>query len=140
VLCCTSARLGPPEMWEERIATVRASGMEPLVGAALERWFSPRADPGVVATFDAILRSIPPAGYAACCAAIRDMDQRDRLARIAAPTLVIAGSDDPATPPEHADVIAAGIPDARRATVDGARHLANVERAEEVTALMLEHL
>jgi 3-oxoadipate enol-lactonase len=139
-LCCTSARLGPPEMWEERIRTVRAAGTGALADATMERWFSPAADPAVVARFDAMIRAMPPAGYAACCAAIRDMDQRDRLPRITAPTLVIAGSDDPATPPEHADVIAAGIPDARRATIQGARHLANVERADEVTALMLEHL
>jgi 3-oxoadipate enol-lactonase len=140
VLCCTSALFGPPEMWQERIATVRAGGTAALAEATLQRWFSPHADLALVARFDAMFRAIPAEGYAACCAAIRDMDQRDRLGRIAAPALVIAGSDDPATPPEHADVIAAGIPGARRATVDGARHLANVERADEVTALMLEHL
>jgi 3-oxoadipate enol-lactonase len=140
VLCCTSARLGPPEMWEERIATVTRAGMGPLVDATLERWFSPAAPPDLIARYDAMLRAVPPAGYAACCAAIRDMDQHDRLPRIQAPTLVIAGADDPATPPEHADAIAAGIPGARRETVAGARHLANVEHADEVTALMLEHL
>jgi 3-oxoadipate enol-lactonase len=140
VLCCTSARLGPPAMWEERIATVRARGMDPLVAPALERWFSPTAPHPLIEEYAAMLRSVPPAGYAACCAAIRDMDLRDRLPRIQAATLVIAGADDPATPPEHADVIAAGIPDARRATVARARHLANVERADAVTALMLEHL
>jgi 3-oxoadipate enol-lactonase len=140
VLCCTSARLGPPAMWEERIATVERAGMAPLVDATLERWFTPTAPRSLLERYAAMLRSIPPAGYAACCAAIRDMDQRDRLPRIQAPALVIAGADDPATPPQHADVIAAGIPDARRATVAGARHLANVERADAVTALMLEHL
>ena len=140
VLCCTSARLGPPEMWDDRIRTVRAEGTAALAGATMERWFSPAADPDVVARFAAMLRAVPAAGYAACCAAIRDMDQRDRLGRIAAPTLVIAGGDDPATPPEHAELLAAGIPGARLAVIDGARHLANVERAEEVTALMLEHL
>ncbi len=140
VLCCTSARLGPPELWEDRIRTVRTQGTAALAGATLERWFSPAADPAVVARFDAMLRAVPAGGYAACCAAIRDMDQRDRLGRIAAPALVIAGSDDPSTPPEHAELLAAGIPGARLALIDGARHLANVERAEEVTALMLEHL
>jgi 3-oxoadipate enol-lactonase len=140
VLCCTSARLGPPELWEERIATVTREGMGPLVEPALERWFSPAAPAALIEQYDAMLRAIPPAGYAACCAAIRDMDQRDRLPRIQAPALVIAGADDPATPPEHADVIAAGIPGARRETVAGARHLANVEHADAVTALMLEHL
>jgi 3-oxoadipate enol-lactonase len=140
VLCCTSARLGPPEMWDDRIRTVRTSGTAALAGATMERWFSPAADPAVVARFSAMLSAVPAAGYAACCAAIRDMDQSERLARIAAPTLVIAGSDDPATPPGHAELIAAAIPGARLAIVEGARHLANVECADEVTGLMLEHL
>jgi 3-oxoadipate enol-lactonase len=140
VLCCTSARIGPPEMWDERILTVRASGPAALVPATMERWFSPAADPAVVADAAAMLSAVPPPGYIACCGAIRDMDQRDRLARIAAPTLVIAGSDDRSTPLEHAELLAAGIPGARLAVLEGARHFANVERAEEVTALMLEHL
>jgi len=140
VLCCTSARLGPPAMWDERIRTVREHGTAALVESALERWFSPDADPAVVARFDAMLRAVPDAGYAACCAAIRDMDQRDRLGRVTAPTLVIAGGDDPATPPEHAEAIAAGIGGAQLAIIAGAHHLANVERADDVTALMLEHL
>ena len=121
VLYGTPARLGPPEMWDERIATVRTAGTAAIAASALERWFLPDADPAVVARFDAMLRAMPADGYAACCAAIRDMDQRDRLGRIAAPALVIAGGDDPATPPEHADVIAAGIPGARRATGSTAR-------------------
>jgi 3-oxoadipate enol-lactonase len=140
VLCCTSARLGPPELWEDRIRTVGTQGTAALAGATMERWFSPAADPAVVARFDAMLRAVPAGGYAACCAAIRDMDQRDRLGRIRAPTLVIGGGDDPSTPPEHAELLAAGIPGAQLALIEGARHLANVERAEEVTALMLEHL
>ncbi len=140
VLCCTSARLGPPEMWEERIATVLAGGTGAVAEAQLERWFTPAADPDTVRRFDAMLRAQPARGYAACCAAIRDMDLRVRLPSITAHTLVIAAAGDPATPPEHADVIAAGIPGARQLLVADAAHLANVEQAEEVTAAMLEHL
>jgi pimeloyl-ACP methyl ester carboxylesterase len=53
---------------------------------------------------------------------------------------VIAGAQDPATPPaEHAAVIADAIVGARLEVLDGA-HLINIERPDEVTRLMLEHL
>jgi 3-oxoadipate enol-lactonase len=141
VLCCTSARLGPPEMWEERIRTVRADGPAALADATMQRWFTPAADPAVVARFREMLSGMPAPGYAACCAAIRDMDLRDRLPRIAAPTLVIGATEDTSAPPaDHAEVIAAGIPGARLLILERAAHLANVERAEAVSAAMEEHL
>jgi 3-oxoadipate enol-lactonase len=141
VLCCTSAQLGPPGMWEERIRTVRTDGTAALADATLQRWFTPAADPAVVARFHALLSATPDAGYAACCAAIRDMDLRDRVPRISAPTLVIGATEDTSAPPgDHAEVIAAGIPGARLEILDRAAHLANVERAADVTAVMLEHL
>jgi 3-oxoadipate enol-lactonase len=62
------------------------------------------------------------------------------LPAITAPTLVIAGAQDPATPPEHAERIVAGIPGARLEVLDPAAHLANVEQPEAVTRLILEHL
>jgi pimeloyl-ACP methyl ester carboxylesterase len=128
-------------MWDERIATVRAEGTAALADATLRRWFTPAADPAVVARFHAMLSAADDAGYAAGCAAIRDMDLRDRLPGIAAPTLVIGATEDTSAPPvDHAAVIAAGIPGARLEILDHAAHLANVERAPEVTAAMLEHL
>jgi pimeloyl-ACP methyl ester carboxylesterase len=140
VLCCTSARLGPPEMWDERARTVRAGGTGAIAQETMGRWFTPAADPSIVARFDAMLRSMPAEGYAACCAAIRDMDLREQIGAITVHTLVIAASDDPSTPPEHSELIAARIPGAGLTVVEHGAHLSNVERAEEVTAAMLEHL
>ncbi len=87
-----------------------------------------------------MLVASPAVGYAGCCAAIRDMDLRSDLPSISAPTLVIAGADDPATPPDHGRAIADAIPGARLEIVGPARHFANVEQAETVTALIREHL
>jgi 3-oxoadipate enol-lactonase len=127
-------------VWEERAEQVRAGGTAAIVDATLARWFTPAADPAIVARFDAMFRAIPAEGYAACCAAIRDMDLREQLPGITAPALVIAAAEDPSTPPDHAELIAAGIPGAYRVVLEHGAHLANVERAEEVTAAMLEHL
>jgi pimeloyl-ACP methyl ester carboxylesterase len=80
-------------------------------------------------------------GYASCCAVIERMDLRPNLDGIAAPTLVIAGAQDPAAPPDaHAERIVAGIPGSRLEVLDPGAHLVNVERPEAVTTLILEHL
>ena len=87
-----------------------------------------------------MLVAAPPEGYAACCRAIGRMDLRDALPRIDAPTLVVAGDQDASTPPEHGEAIAAAIPGARYELLAPAAHIAAIERADDVTALLLEHL
>jgi len=143
MLLCTSALLGPRSVWDERIAAATEQGMDALVDGVIERWFTPtfRAEnPKVVERMANTLREIDPEGYAACCAAIRDMDLRDRLPSIEAPTFVVSGAEDPATPPEHGRLIADAIPGARFEVVPDAAHIANVERPEKITQLILTHL
>ena len=69
-----------------------------------------------------------------------EVRSQDELGRIAAPTIVVSGADDHSTPPEHGELLASRIPDARHVVVPGARHLANVEHAETFNSLLLEHL
>jgi 3-oxoadipate enol-lactonase len=141
-LCCTSARVGPPAMWAERAATVRAEGTEAIADAGIGRWLTAgfaRAEPAVAAWLRAMIVATPDEGYIACCGAIERMDLEPVLGRIRAPTLVIAAAEDPATPPVHAERIAAAIPGARLEILAGAAHLANVERPEAVTRSLLEH-
>ena len=143
VLCCTSALLGPPEGWHERAAVVRASGVEAIADAVLERWFTPafrEAHPDVLAGMRRILAATPREGYAGCCEAIAAMDLTGELPSIAAPTLVLAGEQDPATPPEHGRRIAELIPGARFETVSPAAHLATIEQPEETTEMILRFL
>lgn len=143
VLCCTSALLGPKELWDERIRTAREQGMAALVDGVIERWFTPAfrtENPEAVEKMARTLRETNPEGYAGCCAAIRDMDLRDRLRRIEVPTLVISGAEDPATPPDHGRFIVEAVPDARLEIVPEASHIANVEQPEKVTRLILNHL
>jgi 3-oxoadipate enol-lactonase len=140
-LCCTSAYLDLD--WAQRAATVRSQGMGPVADRTADRWFTAayqHREPGVVSRIVGEMREVTPEGYAGCCDAIGAMDQRPELPAITAPTLVIAGNEDPATPPWHGAVIARGIPDARLAVVRGASHLASVSQAGEVTALLAGHL
>ncbi len=143
VLCCTSPRFAPPDAWDSRAAAVRADGVDAIAGAVLERWFTPvlhESHLEVVEWAGQMLRDTPAEGYAGCCEAIRDADLNDRLGAIRAPTLVIAGANDPAAPVEQAEAIRDGIPGARLMVIPQAAHLANVEQPEDFTRTMLNHL
>jgi 3-oxoadipate enol-lactonase len=142
-LLCTSALLGPLQMWTDRAATVRAEGTGVVAEAAVARWFTPgfaEREPETVARMRAMVAGIPPEGYAAGCEVVGHMDLTGDLAAISAPTLVIAGADDPATPPVHAEGIVAGIQDGKLAVLDSAAHLASYEQAPAVNRLLLDHL
>jgi pimeloyl-ACP methyl ester carboxylesterase len=68
------------------------------------------------------------------------MDLLPHLPAIGAPTLVIAADDDPATPPEHGERIAAGVPGARLEIVQDSRHMATVEQPRVMADLIAGHL
>lgn len=142
VLCNTSAHLPPPELWEERIAAVLSGGMAPVVQGVVDRWFTPafqQSHAGDVDKVREMILATPPAGYAACCMAIRDMDQRGDLGRIAVPTLIIVGANDPATPPSLGEALHAGISGSTLAALDAA-HLSNIEDAANFTETVLAFL
>jgi 3-oxoadipate enol-lactonase len=143
VLCCTSARLEPSEAWTARAATVRAGGTEAVVDAVVGRWFTPpfaASHPDLVARMRAMFTANDAEGYASCCEAIAAMDLRPGLGSVVAPTLLIAGADDPAIPPVHSERIAAAIEGARVLVVPKGAHLPNIEQPDLVTAAILDHL
>jgi 3-oxoadipate enol-lactonase len=143
VLCCTSALLGPAQQWADRARTVRTQGTPAIADAVVARWVTPgyaERHPANVAALRSMVAGTPAAGYAGACAAIERMDQRADLPAITAPTLVIAGADDPATPPPHGELIAAAIPGARLVVLPDAAHLATYEQADAVNRLILEAL
>ena len=117
--------------------------MAALTDTVIGRWFTPAfvaANPSVVEKVRQGLLDTPAEGYAGCCAAIQTMDLLPDLPRVTAPTLVIAGTEDVPTPPEHAQRIAALIPGARVEVVDGASHLANLSHVDTVTSLLVSFL
>jgi 3-oxoadipate enol-lactonase len=145
VLCSTTARFPDEagEVYGQRAETVRAQGTGAVAEAVLERWLTPpfrEANPAVAERLRAMITMTPPEGYAGCCEAIRDMNLEPALGSIAAPTLVIAASGDPATPPDHAQRIADAVAGARLELVQDAAHLANIEQPEAVTSAILGHL
>lgn len=142
VLCNTAAAMPTAEMWNQRIAIVKSQGLRPLIPTIVDRWFTKRfqeADRPAVARIVKMLETTPPEGYAACSAAIRDMDQHEAIRSIANPVLVIAGSHDGSTPPERGRAIAAAIPNAKYVELDAA-HLSNIEQEKPFTAAVTDFL
>ncbi len=143
VACCTSAHFGDRGAYRDRAAAVREHGLEPIADGALARWFTPafaQSRPEVIEHMRSMLLATPTEGYAACCEALAAMDLRPDLDRIQAPTLVLAGAEDPATPPEHGRLIAERVRGAALELIPAAAHLANISQPELVTRLILEHL
>lgn len=143
VLASAAPRFGTPDAWRERAATVLDSGTAAIAGATMDRWFSPefRAErPEVVAEFRESFEACDARDYAACCGVLERLDLGDQVERIAAPTLVAGGADDPSTTAAHAEALAARIPGARLKLYEGARHLLTAEAAEAFNADLVDFL
>ena len=138
VLCSTSMRFATPDFWDERAARVREGGVEAIADTVVGRWFTPGFPD--VPRYRAMLVSTPAEGYARACEAVRDWDARGSLGAVRAPTLVIAGAEDPSTPPADLEAIARELPDASLTVVPEARHLLNVERAGDFNRLVRGYL
>jgi len=138
---CSSARFGEPSGWQERAALVRAEGTAPVVATSPARWFTPAfLGSATAGRLVEELRAVDPAGYAACCDALAGFDLRAELRRITAPTLVVGGREDPATPVAHARELVDGIPGASLVELAAAAHLAPAEQPQAVLAALQGHL
>ena len=145
-LCSTACYMEPKHLWDERIQVANERGMAALADAVVERWFTEafRAEPTIVVErVRQMVLKTPAHGYAACCAAIRDMDLREAITAIRVPTQIIVGADDPATPPAKAEEIHARIPGSRLEVIPDAAHLVNIEQDVAFDASLrafLDHL
>jgi 3-oxoadipate enol-lactonase / 4-carboxymuconolactone decarboxylase len=143
ILANTSPQFGPRGNWETRIKMVSEGGMNAVVDLAMQRFFSPEtlAQGDVYAnSVRSVLAGSDPAGYAGCCAALRDVDNRDLLRQIHVATLVIAGDRDVSTPWDgHGEILAREIPGARAVRLPAA-HLSNLESPRSFTSALLEFL
>jgi 3-oxoadipate enol-lactonase len=141
-LCNTSGDTTHPELWDQRMEMVREQGMKAIAAASPERWFTKEfreRAPATVARICALVEATPAEGYLGCCGAIRNNHQHDSLGRIVAPTLVIAGASDPATPPAAGRAVAERIKGAKYVELPAA-HLSNIEQPERFTAEVLGFL
>lgn len=139
ILCDTAHKIGTADSWNARIAQVEAHGIESIVDAIMERWFTPafrRPENIDFAGYCNMLIRQPAAGYAATCAALRDADLTEAAARIAVPTICIVGDQDGSTPPELVLSTAKLIPNARYEVIKDAGHIPCVEQPEALSEVI----
>jgi 3-oxoadipate enol-lactonase len=142
VLCNTAAKIGTAEIWNQRIGVVSSQGMEVIVPGILERWFTVgfrERSPQVLERTRGMLLATDPAGYVMNCAAIRDADFRDEIAKIKAPVLIVYGAEDPVTTSAEANYLSERISNASTLRLEAA-HLSNVEAAEAFSRGVLQFL
>jgi len=140
VLANTAACMGPAASWNQRIACVRREGMGAIADAVVERWFTSGFDDDVVRRTRVQLLATSAVGYVGCCAAIRDLDLRASAAAIAARTLIIAGSRDPATPLQRSLELAEAMARRPAMLVLEAAHLSNLEQPAAFNRALHEFL
>jgi 3-oxoadipate enol-lactonase len=144
VLCCTSANMASPEVWADRIATIRERGTAAVADATMERWFTEafraKGPPEETLAREMVLAT-PDEGYAACGEAIAAMDQLESIKAITAPTLVLAAADDHSTPADpHGEAIRQRIAGSSMVVIPSASHMAVLEQPEAVRAAIVGHL
>lgn len=128
VLSNTAARMGTPQMWEDRITAVQSAGLDDIADAILDRWLAPKQrDAAQVGAWRNMLTRTSPDGYAGCCAALANADLTAQSARITCPALVIGGSEDGASPPDIVRNLAHSIPGAAYEEISGVGHLPMIE-------------
>jgi 3-oxoadipate enol-lactonase len=144
ILLCTAAQMPNGSAYADRAVVVRSEGsVESIADGVLRRWLTPgfaAQQPEIRDWLREMLVGTDAEGYASCCEAIAGLDLRGDLGSIGAPTLVISGAEDIATPVELQELIAGAIPGARHEVVASAAHLAAVEQPDRINQLIGDHL
>ena len=139
VVACSSAAPGNQDAYRARAAAVRDTGLAGVADQVIAAWTT-RRHPAVVPRLTAMLLSCDPESYAAHCEVLAEVDLRDAVSGISAPTLVLAGARDPALPPAHSRRLADALPWSTYDEVEEAAHLPWVDRATALSAAITDHL
>ncbi len=142
ILSNTSAYFPDKEIWNGRIKTVQEKGLQAIVGGTIERWFTKdfrEREPDKVKSIADMFLATKPEGYIGCGQAVRDMDHREIIKSIKAPTMVIAGKQDAGTTVEMGEFVRKNIPGASMTLFDAA-HIANIECSHDYTDAVLGFL
>jgi len=132
ILANTNCYYPDPTNFLNRIKAVKEGGIAAIADAVIASWLTAsfrEREPQTAAWLNAMLLASPVEGYTACCEALSTLDQRDLLARIKSPTLVIAGRQDMSTPISAAEFIRDRIAGASMTILDTA-HVSNVEQPQ----------
>ncbi|MFP5328734.1 MAG: alpha/beta fold hydrolase [Alphaproteobacteria bacterium] len=117
-----------------------SADLRALAEARVELLLAQPANSAIRAEVVETMARIDPAAYRVGAEAVWLADQRDRAAAIRAPALVLCGSEDKVTPPSLSRELAALIPGALYAEIEGAGHLSNLEKPAAFNQLVEEFI
>ena len=143
VLSDTGHKIGDEEIWNERISSIRKTGMASISTGVMERWFSKNFHQNhkvQMSLFKNMLERTPLEGYLGTCAALRDCDLTQSTANLTLPVLAIVGSEDVATTPQLMQQTCDLIKGSRLEIIDGVGHLPCIEKPETTAQLIAEFL
>lgn len=143
VLVDTTAAYGPdaPAAWSARADKAEREGFGALLAFQRERWFTegfPERRPNVYRQCVEVFLGNDIRTYKAACAMLARLDLREHIGTVTAPTAVVVGEHDYATPPAMAEALQRGIPDATLHILLGLRHFTPLEAPVEIAAIVSE--
>ena len=132
---CADGRADAPEpfraMWDQRMAAVGEHGLAGIGVGTLATWFTEawrEANPDKLAEVRSMVLGNDPAGYTACCQALKRLDYLRRLGDVTIPVLYVGGSEDKGAAPEVMRAMAAATPGGKFHEVPDAAHVANINQ------------
>ncbi len=139
LLCDTGLKIGTFDLWQDRIETIKNTGLASMVDAVMERWFTNmfrNEDNSSFVGCRTMFERQDGRGYSATCSAIRDADLTEMSKLISIPTLCIVGDQDAATPPSLVLELSKNIANSQYQIIENSGHLSCVEQPENVASLI----
>jgi 3-oxoadipate enol-lactonase len=135
----TTACYDAMSAWLDRGDKAKREGLASLIGFQVTRWFGDKfreqRKDVVQQSVDVFLRN-DVAAYAETCRMLGACDLRNALSGVTAPTAVIVGEEDYATPVKMAEELHRGIAGSTLTVLKGGRHLTPLEMPEAIAAAL----
>jgi len=143
VICCDARSDAVPPFvasWDARVASIKeAGGMRGILDFTMERWFTPAfraARPDTIRAIEGMILATNPEGYIGCTAALKQLDYKRSLGKIAAPSLFVCGAQDQAAAPAVMREMAELTPGSTYAEVDPGAHICNLENPDRFNTIV----
>ena len=137
VLSNTASKIATPAIWQDRIDSIRATGIGPVSDTTMSRWFSPKMQASsAMSPWHNMMRATRPEGYIGCAHAISGADFIATTSTLRLPVMGIAGDHDGSTPPDLVRETLNLIPGSTFHIIHGAGHLPCVEQPKEFARLL----
>lgn len=124
----------------ERLAPLDTSGGMAGLAAEMPDMLGPEAPPGAAEAASAAMAAVPEAAYRATVRCLTTFDRRADIVRVAAPTLLLCGEQDPLAPPRTMERMRDAIRGSRLVVLPGAGHLAHLEYPAAFNAAVQDFL